>query len=362
VREGISKSRSRRGGGSVVKNGRKLTRDLADRQSPSTSADPVSDYRTVSYTHHPLVQFFALLRWHSTRWIVPARPRRPSLREDKCGLVEKVDRLAAAGLVEAPDVARPLAGGCQPAPTPGGRNRSLGTSELPRPAIGPDGGSRDPPAGSRYPTDVEDLQSCRCDDAGRPRSPFRPCDAIHAILPSGLCSRGRVRCRRARRRSLRRRGRRPGNATAGWRGRSWCAACRRARSGLGLGNGVHRDRRARFHIVPGIGEVDAATRACGTRAEPHVLPIGRLRAGDEEKAAIVPAEIRRVQVGAIARVVVGPEHTGMRAADCDPRALGVTGDSRTPPFGWRSRPARRVMRSRAWPTRESACSSSGKGR
>src|SRR5882762_7421652 len=80
------------------------------------------------------------------------------------------------------------------------------------------------------------------------------------------------------------------------------------------------DRRI-LSFIARVRDVEARATPRGAGAESDVLPVHGTGAADSNEAAVGTGEVRGVHKRIIPRVVVGPQHTGVRAARGDSGAF-----------------------------------------
>ena len=100
--------------------------------------------------------------------------------------------------------------------------------------------------------------------------------------------------------------------------------CCRMRPGahVRLREAVDDDRGTLLQVVADVARVEVGAAGGAARARRDVLPVLRLRSGDREGAQRASVEPDPDHTRRVPRVVVGPQHAGLRAACDEPRELG----------------------------------------
>src|SRR5439155_2985851 len=90
---------------------------------------------------------------------------------------------------------------------------------------------------------------------------------------------------------------------------------------IGLGHGVDDYGFARPRVIARVRDVKARAAPRRAGAESDVLPVDGTGAADSDEAAVAAGQVRGVHIRIVPRVVVGPQHAGVRAAHRNAGAL-----------------------------------------
>src|SRR6266550_8645302 len=264
------------------------------------------------------------------------RPGRAGFaRQDKGRVTKKVDRLAA--VVDPRDVAWTLPREYQVSAD----SRIEEVELVVRPegdqtAVRPDGPTRNDSARLSVGTNVERLHqsgqrnltacirtapmpSIDAVQSNRTSTPGSLADEIHRGIARRYIDRFYIMC--AVRVPHAQHGRRPARPERVARALRW----------LRLGDRIHRDERPLLEVVSRIAEIDAGRGVLSrprlqqewqrAGAQGYVFPIDRLGAWHEQSAAVGTMEVRGVQIGTVAGIVVRPQDARKRVTDRDAGAL-----------------------------------------